>query len=88
MAAPEVEKLRPDTIVRVLEGGTEAWAAASLALESGDTRLLSKTDDVWYKPYDTNDKDAVRRRMEAYLTWEVGLVQHVKRDGLARFHLL
>ena len=88
LAAPEVEKLRPDTIVRVLEGGTEAWAAASLALESGDTRLLSKTDDVWYKPYDTNDKDAVRRRMEAYLTWEVGLVQHVKRDGLARFHLL
>ncbi|MEX0582928.1 MAG: rhodanese-like domain-containing protein [Sneathiella sp.] len=85
LAAPEIARLRPETIIRVLEGGTGAWAAASLVMESGDTRLLSKTDDVWYKPYDTNDKEAVRRRMEDYLTWEVGLVQQVARDGLARF---
>lgn len=85
LAAPEVERLRPQTIVRVLDGGTNAWAEASLALESGETNLLSRTDDVWYKPYDTNDQDAVRRRMQEYLDWEVGLVQQIERDGLARF---
>ena len=85
LAAAEVERLRPQTIVRVLDGGTNAWAAASLAMESGETNLLSRTDDVWYKPYDTNDKKAVRRRMQEYLDWEVGLVQQIERDGLARF---
>ena len=85
LAAPEIARLRPDAIVRVLDGGTKAWMKASLAMESGETKLLSKTDDVWYKPYDTNDPDAVRRRMQEYLTWEVGLVQQIARDGLARF---
>ena len=85
LAAPEIERLRPQTIVRVLDGGTNAWAAASLAMESGETNLLSRTDDVWYKPYDTNDQEAVRRRMQEYLDWEVGLVQQIERDGLARF---
>jgi rhodanese-related sulfurtransferase len=85
LAAPEIERLRPQTIVRVLDGGTNAWAEASLAMESGETNLLSRTDDVWYKPYDTNDQEAVRRRMQEYLDWEVGLVQQIERDGLARF---
>ena len=85
LAAPEIEKLRPQTIVRVLDGGTNAWAKASLAMESGETNMLSRTDDVWYKPYDTNDQEAVRRRMQEYLDWEVGLVQQIDRDGLARF---
>ena len=85
LAAPEVERLRPQTIVRVLDGGTNAWASASLAMESGETNLLSRTDDVWYKPYDTNDPEAIRRRMQEYLDWEVGLVQQIERDGLARF---
>ncbi|WP_202526025.1 rhodanese-like domain-containing protein [Sneathiella litorea] len=85
LAAPEIEKLRPQTIVRVLDGGTNAWAEASLVMESGETNLLSRTDDVWYKPYDTNDQEAVRRRMQEYLDWEVGLVQQIERDGLARF---
>lgn len=85
LAAKEMARLRPQTIIRVIEGGTQAWEAASLALESGETRMLSQTDDVWYKPYDTSDKEEVQRRMEDYLTWEVGLVQQIARDGLARF---
>lgn len=85
LAAPEVARLRPQTIVRVLAGGTDAWEAASLPLESGETRLLSEADDVWYKPYDTSDRESVRRRMQEYLTWEVGLMEQIARDGLARF---
>jgi rhodanese-related sulfurtransferase len=85
LAAPELARLRPDAIIRVLDGGTAAWEAAGYMLESGDTRMLSATDDIWYKPYDTNNTQEIRRRMEDYLTWEVGLVQQVERDGLIKF---
>ena len=85
LAASEMASLRPEAIIRVLQGGTEAWAQASLPLESGDTRLLSRNDDVWYKPYDTNDKGEVRQRMLDYLSWEVGLLQQIERDGQVKF---
>lgn len=85
LAASEIAQLRPDAIVRVLEGGTIAWESSGQKLESGDTRLLSKADDVWYKPYDTGNTDEIRQRMQEYLTWEVGLLQQVARDGMVRF---
>lgn len=85
LAAPEIARLRPDAIVRVLEGGTTAWEISGQKLESGDTRLLSTADDVWYKPYDTGNSEEIRQRMQDYLTWEVGLLQQVERDGLMRF---
>ena len=85
LAAPELARLRPDAIIRVLEGGTAAWEASGHVLESGGARLLSAADDVWYKPYDTSNTEEIRQRMEDYLTWEVGLVQQVERDGLIQF---
>ncbi|TNE38239.1 MAG: thiosulfate sulfurtransferase [Alphaproteobacteria bacterium] len=85
LAAEEVSAIRPEVIVRVLDGGTRAWEKASLPLESGETRLLSKTDDIWYKPYDKGDPEEVKRRMQDYLTWEVGLMKQIEREGLVRF---
>ncbi len=85
LAAAEVAQLRPQAIVRVLEGGTKAWEAATMALESGETQMLSTNDDVWYKPYDTGNPEEIRKRMQDYLTWEVGLLQQIERDGLIRF---
>jgi rhodanese-related sulfurtransferase len=54
--------------VRVLDGGTRAWAAAGLSLEQGATRLLDEADDVVPKAYDRG-----RAAMEAYLAWEEAL---------------
>jgi len=54
--------------VRVLDGGSRAWAAAGLPLERGATRLLDEPDDVVLKPYDKG-----RAAMEAYLAWEEAL---------------
>lgn len=54
--------------VRVLDGGTQAWAKAGLALETGPTRLLDEVDDVVQKPYERG-----RAAMEAYLRWEAEL---------------
>lgn len=82
-AAHELRAARPDLVVRVLAGGTDAWVAAGQPLESGLDRALTETDDVWWKPYD--HQGGVRQAMEDYLTWEVGLVEQVTRDGLVEF---
>jgi len=52
----------------VLAGGTGAWTAAGLPVETGPTRLLDEPDDVVLKPYDRG-----REAMEAYLRWEEAL---------------
>ncbi|MEC9345063.1 MAG: rhodanese-like domain-containing protein [Pseudomonadota bacterium] len=82
-AAHDLRRARPDLVIRVLEGGTDAWRTAGLPLESGIDNAISATDDVWWKPYD--HAGGVHQAMEDYLTWEVGLVEQVRRDGLMDF---
>ena len=83
-AAHDLKTLRPDLVVRVLKGGTAAWTASGRPLEAGiEGNTLNAIDDVWWKPYD--NKQQVRQAMEDYLTWEVGLVEQVERDGLVQF---
>jgi rhodanese-related sulfurtransferase len=83
LAAPDAADALPGTEVLVLAGGTTAWRAAGLPLETGLTRALSKNDDVWYKPYDF--EEGVEDTMRQYLAWEVDLVQQIERDGDAGF---
>ena len=71
---------------RALEGGTRAWRDAGHPLDKGTDRLADATDDVWYKPYDHGT--LVEDAMKAYLTWEVGLVPQIHRDGDAHFKVL
>ncbi|WP_169543242.1 rhodanese-like domain-containing protein [Sneathiella aquimaris] len=86
LAVRDVKAARPLAIVHVLTGGNEGWRQAGLPTEEGDTRLLSKQDDLWYKPYDNREK--IRQRMQEYLDWEVALVPQVERDGNTRFSVL
>ena len=72
--------------VKVLEGGTAAWTALGESLEHGFTQMADETTDVWYKPYDFNDKDkSLESAMQQYLTWEVDLVPQIARDGTTEF---
>ena len=77
--------LRPLTTaaVKVLDGGTDAWRAAGLTLESGDARLSGPADDIKYRALDqsANVESAIRE----YLQWEVDLLQAVERDPDFRF---
>lgn len=66
-----------------LEGGTAAWIQAGMPLEKGDDRLADDTNDVSYKAYD--HKSNVEDRMQAYLDWEVALVEQIGRDDDAQF---
>ena len=72
-----------DLPIRVLTGGTTAWAAAGLPLEEGATRLASPLIDRYRRPYEgTDNQDAA---MQAYLDWEFGLVDQLERDGTHGF---
>ncbi|MEE8443624.1 MAG: rhodanese-like domain-containing protein, partial [Dehalococcoidia bacterium] len=55
------------TKVRVLEGGTVAWAKAGLTLETGLTGVTGEPDDVVIHALGN------RERMERYLRWEEDL---------------
>jgi len=69
--------------VQALEGGTGAWRAAGLPLESGETRMLEPPEDVYYKPYDHQAQ--IEAAMQDYLQWEVALLAQVRRDPDCRF---
>jgi rhodanese-related sulfurtransferase len=65
--------------VRVLDGGTAAWRAAGLAMEEGYTQLAAQKEDIFYKPYDR--EGTVEDAMNQYLSWEIELINQIKRDG-------
>jgi len=80
LAAPEAAELWPRAQIRVLEGGNAAWGGP---MESGIERATTERDDVWYKPYD-HDSD-YQKHARDYLSWEVALVEQIKRDPTIRF---
>jgi len=82
-AAAELRTRRP---VKVLAGGTAAWKAAELPLETGMGPLASEPDDL---ALSARDRPAAEREryMREYLAWEIDLVNHIARDGDCRFRL-
>ncbi|HEX6840230.1 MAG TPA: rhodanese-like domain-containing protein, partial [Stellaceae bacterium] len=85
LAAPELATLT-DRPVKVLAGGTEAWRAAGQTLATGEEHMADAPVDAWYRPYDR--ASGAEASMQAYLTWEVGLIEQIKRDGDARFRYI
>ncbi|WP_422785789.1 rhodanese-like domain-containing protein [Rhizorhabdus argentea] len=82
-AAADLETNRK---VRVLKGGTAAWAAAGYPLEAGFFDALSPPDDIYKRPYVGTDNAAAQ--MQAYLDWEYGLVDQLRRDGTHGFFVI
>jgi 3-mercaptopyruvate sulfurtransferase SseA len=81
-AAAELRARRP---FKLLAGGTEAWKAAGLPLETGMGPLASEPDDV---ALSARERPADRERyMREYLAWEIDLVNQIGRDEDCRFRL-
>jgi rhodanese-related sulfurtransferase len=66
--------------VAALLGGTRRWLALALPSGSGDAGNLTGSDDAWYSPYHAAPEQ-VATQMNAYLAWELQLVEQVERDG-------
>src|SRR5271165_3786274 len=82
-AAAELRTRRP---INVLAGGTAAWKAEGLPLETGMGRLASEPDDVSVLARDRPPAER-ERYMREYLAWEIDLVNQIARDGDCRFRL-
>ena len=72
-----------DGSISVLDGGTEGWRKAGYSLSSQEDRLLSEPRDRYRRPYEGIDNAG--ETMNAYLEWEVGLVEQLERDGTHGF---
>ncbi len=85
MAAGEMAA-RTSTPVKVLSGGTAAWAAAGFALQEGATNMASAADDIRLRAREqSQDREAAMRR---YLAWELDLVNQMASDEDQRFRLV
>jgi len=82
-AAAELRTRRP---VKVLSGGTAAWKAQGLPLETGMGPLATEPDDVSISARDRPPSER-ERYMREYLAWEVDLVNQIARDTDCRFRL-
>ncbi|MGA2568229.1 MAG: rhodanese-like domain-containing protein, partial [Pseudolabrys sp.] len=84
LAGLAVEEARALTTlpVRWLNGGNAAWAAAGFPL-STDSKLADEPLDVWLKPYERPGDPKVA--MNEYLSWEIDLLERIKRDGTTQF---
>jgi len=70
--------------VRVLDGGTEAWHAFGRPLvKDRSTPPDEACVDCYLRPYDRNS--GVAEAMNAYLTWEIDLVNEIRRDDTIAF---
>lgn len=70
----------------VLDGGTDAWVRAGLPLVTGGDGNLSAFDDVYRRPYEGTDNP--HSAIQAYLDWEFGLVEQLRRDGTHGFYVI
>jgi rhodanese-related sulfurtransferase len=70
--------------IRVLDGGTNAWRAAGLALATGREAMADIPNDCWRRPYDPYAGEGARER---YLRWEIELVQQLEREGDVGFRV-
>ena len=68
--------------VHWLKGGNAAWTAGGFPLSTAE-KMADEPLDVWLKPYERpNDNEAA---MNAYLSWEIDLLERIKRDGTTHF---
>lgn len=74
-----------DRPVRVLEGGTTAWAEAGHALESGTEKWLHAPEDVVPSGWRENDPERRKESFRRYLSWELGLVDELAQDDTVPF---
>ena len=83
-AAAEAVALTEAEVV-VLAGGNAAWQAAGLPLVAGEDGLEVALVDAHLRAYDcTTD---VEQAMQAYLDWEVDLINRLGQDGTLSFRV-
>ena len=85
-AAEEIEPyLAENQQLYVLEGGNAGWTSAGYTLID-NVITLSAQIDRYKRPYEGTDNSF--EAMQAYLDWEFGLVDQLKKDGTYGFFVV
>ena len=72
--------------VHGLVGGNAAWRSSGQVLVQGEKGWVAERIDRYRRPYEgTANPHAA---MQAYLDWEFGLVEQLKRDGTHHFQVI
>ena len=84
LASLAVEEARALTSIPVhwVKGGNAAWAAGGFPLSTA-VKMADDPVDVWLKPYERADDNEAA--MNAYLSWEMDLLERIERDGTTQF---
>ena len=86
-AVAELQPLvRPGVQVLWLPGGNAAWTAQGFSTQQGESYLASPRIDRYRRPYEGTDNPA--QSMQAYLDWEYGLVEQLRKDGSHYFKVI
>ena len=86
-AVAELQPLvRPGVQVLWLPGGNASWTAQGFSTQQGESYLASPRIDRYRRPYEGTDNPA--QAMQAYLDWEYGLVEQLRRDGSHHFKVI
>ncbi len=83
LAARDMQRSAPGQIIRVLNGGNQAWQDVGHSLSEGMEARLTEVDDIWERPYD--QALGQEQRMKNYLEWEVQVMDQAIRDGTVDF---
>ena len=78
--------LRSGVQVLWLSGGNAAWMAQGFSTQQGESYLASPRIDRYRRPYEGTDNPA--QAMQAYLDWEYGLVEQLRKDGSHHFKVI
>ena len=68
--------------IAVLDGGTDGWELAGLALSAADGEWLSAPEDVWVHYRDVEER---RVWLEGYTAWAEGVVEQLEAEGSHHF---
>ena len=86
-AVEELKQLvRPGVQVMWLKGGNAAWIEQGFSTQQGESYVVSPRIDRYRRPYEGTQNPV--QAMQAYLDWEYGLVDQLKRDGTHGFKVI
>lgn len=78
--------VRPGVEVYWLPGGNASWIAQGFSTQQGESYVASPRIDKYRRPYEGSGHSA--QAMQAYLDWEHGLVEQLRKDGTHGFKVI
>jgi hypothetical protein len=78
--------VRPGIEVYWLPGGNASWMAQGFSTQQGESYVASPRIDKYRCPDEGADHSP--QAMQAYLDWEHGLVEQLRKDGTHGFKVI